>query len=64
MENRLRRYLNRKSIKIRVKSKYELWDVKNQIREENMDEEEDGNGRIGENEKCKYSLNVNEYITK
>ena len=28
-----------------------------------MDEEEDGNGRMGENQKCKYSSNVNEYIT-
>ena len=40
-------------------SKNELWEVKNQIGEENMDEEEDGNWRMGENQKCKYASNVN-----
>ena len=29
-----------------------------------MDEEEDVNERMGENQKCKYSSNLNEYVTK
>ena len=45
-------------------SKNELWEVKNEVREENMVEEEDGDGSWDENGKWKYASNINENVTK
>ena len=50
--------------KIRVGSKNELWEVKNEVREENMMEEEDGDRSWDENGKWKYASNINENVTK
>ena len=45
-------------------SKNELWEVKNEVREENMVEEEDGDRSWDENGKWKYASNINENVTK
>ena len=45
-------------------SKNELWKVKNQIGEENMDEEDEEEPNMEGNRKSKYASNVNENITK